>query len=70
MEHHHSRSFHLSHLDRSSTSHSKSKRNIAHCQDNDTGPFWRIFCYTTEMGSGDVVAVEEGEFTRGFDPDL
>lgn len=35
------------------------KRHIRHVEHDHTLVFWRVFCYTSQMGFEDMVAVEE-----------
>ena len=50
--------------------HAKTKRNIRHIVHDDPGILWRRFCYPRHARFQDVVAIQEGHFRVGLQPDL
>lgn len=48
----------------------KYKWDIIHAEYDHTLMLGRILCYSTKVRLEDVVAIQEGHFSIGFDPDL
>lgn len=70
MEHDDPRGIQFPRIDRTPCGDSKTERHIRHAIHDHTLVFGRVFGDSSEVRFEDVVAVEEGKFAGGFDPDL
>ena len=70
VENNHSRGFQIFSLEGASGGNTKSKGKVVQVINTDGGILWNVFGHSGNVGLDYMVAIQEGHFTSGLDPNF